>query len=981
VIATFYSFKGGVGRSMALANVAELLASRGYRVIACDWDLEAPGLERYFAADRQQSARLTQRPGIVDLLLEYKQTLSEPAAEQERDNPRHFTVVNGIRLRRPSSYALDVPGSRVRLLTAGRRDGEAESRYNAAVQSFAWNEFYREWAGAAYLEFLRKDLDHADVADVVLVDSRTGVTEQGGVCTHHLADLVAIFAAPNDLNLEGAKWMVRALQNPELAKLRGGRALGMLPLASRVEVINEEGHLAGFEKRFADYFAQFVPGALGDQREFLRRAQIPYIPAFSFEERVVAREDAHKRNLLLYDAYNLITNAIVQWGTDAQLLTAREASRGAPSPTGALQVTQPFVGLRSMSEADAPVFQGRDDFVALLLDKLRANGVVVLAGDQGVGKTSLVRAGLIPAVRLGALNREPSNAPWPVTYIARPELADVRAHLDAPGLVVVDNVEDILDPTATEQTFQTWLDLLEKLPWAAAPADRRVLLVVRRAEMTQLSRHPRLASLIQANTVVLPPLDVQHWSEAVQTRLQVSGLRMETGLLEAVLTDFGNSRNIPLLELTLLRLWERRRGAVLTHEAYYALNGFKGLVGTHAEEAWSQLATDDQELAKKVLLRLVQPGEGSEDLPRTAGIDELLSLGSVSAVEHVLRALADKWLVTASESATGGRTIDIGHPVLLRDWPRLRVWINENREDLRVLRRLQASAQAWWDAGRPTSRLLGSERLREARAIIARRPEDVRPIEVKFVRDSQRSDRRATLLAGSFGALIFAGIIGYQIFLRAPEPYVNAVKEPFLVTPTGKPDAGLWDYPASWHIVSGEGTTPEDGALIVEGSSIGLLKAKNIYDFDASFKVRILAGSKAAWAFRIQSNRQRYYLFELERKNARVQANGKLVGTDGASILTGGTQLMPAEGCCREDDAFRVDAKIQGNEFRFVVTVDPASGGTGDFAPYYGQAVHLEPMRDPAGKYRYGGVGFLTDNGGQMRVEYFELSNLRRQDR
>ena len=169
MIATFYSYRGGVGRSMAMANVGELLADMGYRVILCDWDLEAPGLERYLVTNGADDARYRAEmddflswPGLVDLLREYKATLAQPAGDGGGAPPTDdeaCATVGTLRLRRPVSLARwlprpdDRPGS-LRLLTAGRRADAALHDYAEDVRRFDWQEFYEQWAGGAVHGFL-----------------------------------------------------------------------------------------------------------------------------------------------------------------------------------------------------------------------------------------------------------------------------------------------------------------------------------------------------------------------------------------------------------------------------------------------------------------------------------------------------------------------------------------------------------------------------------------------------------------------------------------------------------------------------------------------------------------------------------------------------------------------------------------------------------------------------------------------------------
>ena len=349
MIVTFYSYKGGVGRSMALANVGEILADIGYDVILCDFDLEAPGLEQYAAGAPDAVDGLRARPGVVDLLEEYKDLLADPAGpgSAPADQPGTFRDMNGLPLRRPSSYVTTVgaqSGSRLgrlRFLGAGARDEAHAVRYSESVRAFDWPDFYDRWAGAAYLDFFREDLTAGQT--IVLVDSRTGVTEHGGVCTHHLADLVVLVSAPNDLNIEGTRWMANLLATADLAALRQGRPLQVLPVAGRVETASEVQALATFRRRFEAEFATRVPPAAGDGRAFVQATEIPYIPYFAFTEKVVAREtDTTHRELLR--AYEALGRAIVNVGLDAGLLAPPKRRDWAGVP----QVKQAEQALRAI---------------------------------------------------------------------------------------------------------------------------------------------------------------------------------------------------------------------------------------------------------------------------------------------------------------------------------------------------------------------------------------------------------------------------------------------------------------------------------------------------------------------------------------------------------------------------------------------------------------------------------------------------------
>jgi hypothetical protein len=266
--------------------------------------------------------------GVVDLLEEYKETLAKPRdqhAEQTRvqEVPEGFADMNGFLLRRPASCARLIPSKnaqrlgQLRLLGAGRRDGEWAAQYSQRVQRYDWSDFYERWAGAAYLDFFRGDLVAGQT--VVLIDSRTGVTEHGGICTHHLADLVILLSAPNDINIDGTKWMANILPHADVSALRHGRPLLAMPVAARVEIASQAQELAAFRARFEPEFAAAVPAAAGDAREFIQDSEIPYIPYFAFTERVVARQtDTPHREL--YRAYEALARAIVGVGLADDLL-------------------------------------------------------------------------------------------------------------------------------------------------------------------------------------------------------------------------------------------------------------------------------------------------------------------------------------------------------------------------------------------------------------------------------------------------------------------------------------------------------------------------------------------------------------------------------------------------------------------------------------------------------------------------------------
>ena len=274
MIYTFYSYKGGVGRTMALANVAELFRRRGKRVLMIDWDLEAPGLEQFFFQG-EPLEEVRAQAGIMELLQDYKQQMTKSLDLSDRENwPFKKPQDLALRLdREPTS------SGELWLLTPGRRSEEYFSAYSQAVLNFNWQDFYENWAGDGYFDWFRRQCK--SFADLILIDSRTGVTEMGGVCTYHLADIVVLLCAANNQNILGTLKMVEKLSHEGLQSMRGGRPLKTMVLPSRIDIGGETAQRAILRERLA---------VLGGSRQgssiFDEDLLIPYVSTYSFEEQL-----------------------------------------------------------------------------------------------------------------------------------------------------------------------------------------------------------------------------------------------------------------------------------------------------------------------------------------------------------------------------------------------------------------------------------------------------------------------------------------------------------------------------------------------------------------------------------------------------------------------------------------------------------------------------------------------------------------------
>jgi hypothetical protein len=336
MIVTFYSYKGGVGRSMALVNVGEYLARQGVPVILVDWDLEAPGLERFF--DGWQ-AEAEEQPGVVDLLLEYRQAMAKPPQPHRKELATGGLRVPARDLGRTLGFAsprerlldlsesLGLAAGTLRLLPAGRREGDRFTEYAANVKAFDWTGFYRDWEGEVYLEWFQQEL-LAEGA-VVLIDSRTGVTEIGGVCVYQLADVVVMLCAANQNNLAGTISMAEAFSRPIVEELRGGRPLRVLPMPARIPASEETEQTNMFLNEFSESLGSYYRKLNLDPNEDARRFLIPQIPLYSFRERVAVRETGNSRFRRddLTAAYRAIATTLVALAPPESVL-ARQYPRG-----------------------------------------------------------------------------------------------------------------------------------------------------------------------------------------------------------------------------------------------------------------------------------------------------------------------------------------------------------------------------------------------------------------------------------------------------------------------------------------------------------------------------------------------------------------------------------------------------------------------------------------------------------------------------
>jgi internalin A len=287
-VVTFYSYKGGTGRSMALANVAWVLALAGKRVLTVDWDLEAPGLHRYFLPFLKDS-ELADTPGLIDLFWSYTDVVLAPRESWPPGVEDPLLLADAQRFAVPLDFRFPDPAACLHFLGAGRQDAS----YAGRVRNFDWNAFYGQLGGAQFVQSLRERA--LGQYDFVIVDSRTGVSDTSGICTMQMPDSVVLCYTYNRQSIRGVEAVAKAI------RAERGEAVKLFPVAMRVHPGvdgYQEAQEVARELLSPVLSAQFPPDALA---AYLKNCEVNHYPEYSFEETLaVFREEPGKNSGLLH---------------------------------------------------------------------------------------------------------------------------------------------------------------------------------------------------------------------------------------------------------------------------------------------------------------------------------------------------------------------------------------------------------------------------------------------------------------------------------------------------------------------------------------------------------------------------------------------------------------------------------------------------------------------------------------------------------
>ncbi|MFJ9713911.1 DNA-binding protein [Streptomyces sp. NPDC101234] len=355
-------------------------------------------------------------------------------------------------------------------------------------------------------------------------------------------------------------------------------------------------------------------------------------------------------------------------------------------------VEPPYRGLARFEPGDADLFFGRDELTDRLVELTRSRRFTAVFGPSGSGKSSLLRAGLIPRLRSP---QAPGPRPAAVRVLT-PGEHPLRVHeqrlipkgTDGETWLIVDQFEELYtlrtDPAERDQ-------FIDRLLTATDAASRlRVVIAVRADFLGRCAEHPALTAALQDATVLAGPMSRDELREAITKPPQTAGMIVERGLTARILDEVeGEPGALPLMSHALLETWRRRKGRALTLEAYEAAGGLHGAIARSAEDVYARLTPSQAALARRILLRLVTPGDGAPDTRRPAHREEF-DFGEATDTATVIEQLVRARLLTLDDEQ-----VDLAHEALISAWPRLRSWIDTDRERLRAHRRLTEAAAAW----------------------------------------------------------------------------------------------------------------------------------------------------------------------------------------------------------------------------------------------------------------------------------------------
>ncbi|WP_370944815.1 hypothetical protein AB5J62_37695 [Amycolatopsis sp. cg5] len=447
-----------------------------------------------------------------------------------------------------------------------------------------------------------------------------------------------------------------------------------------------------------------------------------------------------------------------RWRSVAAELAATD---GEPEPL--TETANPYLGLAAFQAGDASRFFGREKLIAELTSKVEGRRFVGVFGSSGSGKSSLLRAGL---VGVHGPHRTEIFTPG-----AHPMEQCAAGLADSGHVLIIDQFEEIFTLCHDEERAE-FLDALLEL--ADDEHGTRVVIGVRADFYGHCGRHAGLVDALRDAQVMVGPMNADELRTVIVEPAVRVGCRVESALVTRLVTDaIGQPAVLPLISHALLETWRRRQGLTLTVAAYEAAGGIHDAIAHTAEAVYTELDAAQREVAKQIFLRLTALGEGTEDTKRRLLRRELDAEDADTTL--VLERLADARLLTLDRDG-----VDIAHEALIRCWPRLRDWLAEDREGLRVHRHLTETTDSWEKLDHDPGTLYRGTRLGLAKEWAATAHTSLTPRERAFLDESLAADaaevaavrrrtKRLRRLVALLGVLLLLAGVATFVAFRAQQ--------------------------------------------------------------------------------------------------------------------------------------------------------------------------------------------------------------------
>ena len=480
----------------------------------------------------------------------------------------------------------------------------------------------------------------------------------------------------------------------------------------------------------------------------------------------------------------------------------------------------PYKGLDVFDENDAELFFGREKLVDNLVARVKESWTVFITGPSGSGKSSLVRAGLIHALKQGAI-KEARSEGWlyatikpgrePIEALAlafsrlkSPELGNYfRQNAIKAGILYeytesalsenknqrlvlfIDQFEEVFTQVSKEEERIAFLNLLTH---AATVENGRIIILfsMRSDFISNCAAYPKLNELLNRQFIQIGAMQADELVSAIaQPPLRV-GLRIDPDLIAQIINDMqGEPGALPLMQFALKDLFDsqQEKGGLiaLTLNDYLGRGGIHKSLERHADKTFTAFNTEEQELARSIFSGLILIGRGTQDTRRIASFNELVPVNSKSAeVEAIVHKLADARLITTDEIA-GENTVTLAHEKLLDAWTWLKRLVNENRETIAIQNEVAEDAKEWNEHKRDPSYLYSGTRLKGIVEWTNKHPELLSPLAIEFVKASQNVKRQERL---RLAALASVGIVLLLVAVLG----VMGLFNPIIYRPVGMED-------------------------------------------------------------------------------------------------------------------------------------------------------------------------------------------------